>query len=76
VVLAPVLGVVACVVVVVHATVMVRARRVMASTFGVLAGLAGIEHGIGETLQGNVAPDGMMILSRALALVLANPGLV
>jgi hypothetical protein len=48
----------------------------MASTFGVLAGLAGIEHGIGETLQGNVAPDGMMILSRALALVLANPGLV
>jgi hypothetical protein len=48
----------------------------MASTFGVLAGLAGIEHGIGETLQGNVAPDGMMIFSRALALVLANPGLV
>jgi len=30
---------------------------------GALAGLAGIEHGIGETLQGNIAPDGMMILS-------------
>ena len=33
------------------------------STFGVLAGLAGVEHGIGEVLQGNVAPDGVMILS-------------
>ena len=35
----------------------------MASTFGALTALAGIEHGIGETLQGNVAPKGMMILS-------------
>jgi hypothetical protein len=33
------------------------------STFGALAGLAGIEHGIGESLQGNVAPDGVMIES-------------
>ncbi len=39
------------------------ATKVTVSTFGVLAGLAGIEHGIGEALQGNVAPDGMMISS-------------
>lgn len=39
------------------------ATRVTVSTFGVLAGLAGIEHGVGETLQGNAAPDGVMILS-------------
>jgi hypothetical protein len=40
-----------------------NATRVTVSTFGALAGLAGIEHGIGEILQGNVAPDGIMILS-------------
>jgi len=40
-----------------------NATRVTASTFGALAGLAGIEHGIGEVLQDNVAPDGVMILS-------------
>ncbi|HJQ28224.1 MAG TPA: hypothetical protein VJ827_02710, partial [Rubrobacter sp.] len=39
------------------------ATRVTVSTFGALAGLAGIEHGIGEVLQGNVAPDGVIILS-------------
>ncbi len=39
------------------------ATRVTVSTFGVLAGLAGIEHGIGEILQGNVAPDGLVIES-------------
>jgi hypothetical protein len=31
--------------------------------FGALMGLAGIEHGIGEILQGNVAPAEIMILS-------------
>ena len=40
-----------------------NATRITVSTFGALAGLAGIEHGIGEILQGNVAPGGMMILS-------------
>lgn len=42
---------------------MVNATRVMVSTFGAIAGVAGMEHGIGEVLQGNVAPDGVMILS-------------
>jgi hypothetical protein len=40
-----------------------NATRVTVSTFGALAGLAGIEHGIGEVIQGNVAPEGIMILS-------------
>ncbi len=35
----------------------------MVSTIGALMGLAGIEHGIGEILQGNIAPKGIMILS-------------
>jgi hypothetical protein len=40
-----------------------NATRVTVSTFGAIAGLAGIEHGIGEVRQGNVAPDELMILS-------------
>ena len=40
-----------------------NATKVFVSTLGTLMGLAGIEHGIGETLQGNVAPGGIMILS-------------
>jgi hypothetical protein len=42
---------------------MITATRVTVTTFGVLAGLAGIEHGIGEMLQGNLAPEGLVILS-------------
>lgn len=40
-----------------------NATRIMVSTFGAWTGLAGIEHGIGEILQGNKAPEGLMILS-------------
>jgi hypothetical protein len=40
-----------------------NATRVTVSAFGALAALAGLEHGIGEILQGNVAPNGLMILS-------------
>jgi len=35
--------------------------RAVASTLGVLVGLAGIEHGFFELLQGNVAPSDIMI---------------
>jgi hypothetical protein len=38
-----------------------RAAKLVASTFGVLVGLAGIDHGFFEILQGNLAPDGVMI---------------
>jgi hypothetical protein len=40
-----------------------NATKTTVSTFGALAALAGIEHGVGETLQGNVSPGGMVILS-------------
>ncbi|HET7089198.1 MAG TPA: hypothetical protein VFL17_11140 [Anaerolineae bacterium] len=42
---------------------MKSATRIMVSTIGALMGLAGIEHGIGEVLQGNVAPGGIMFPS-------------
>ena len=38
-----------------------HAIRVVAATLGVLVGLAGIDHGIFEILQGNTRPDGLMI---------------
>jgi len=34
------------------------AIKTVAKTFGVLVGLAGIEHGILEMLQGNIRPEG------------------
>ena len=37
------------------------ATRAVASTFGVLVGIAGIEHGFFELLQGNVTPSDIMI---------------
>lgn len=38
-----------------------RATRIYASTLGILVGLAGVEHGILEILQGNVKPNGIMV---------------
>jgi hypothetical protein len=40
-----------------------NATSVTVSTFGVIMGLAGVEHGIGEILQGNIAPSGVMFPS-------------
>lgn len=39
------------------------ATRVTVAVLGTLVGLAGVEHGIGEILQGPVAPDGLFIMS-------------
>jgi hypothetical protein len=39
------------------------AERMVATTFGVFAGIGGLTHGIGEMLQGNVRPSGLMIAS-------------
>lgn len=39
------------------------ARRVVASVLGIAAGIAGIEHGVFEVLQGNVRPTGVVIAS-------------
>jgi hypothetical protein len=38
-----------------------KATRIYSSTLGILVGLAGVEHGILEILQGNVRPGGLMI---------------
>ncbi len=40
-----------------------NATSVMVSVFGGLAALAGLEHGVGELLQGSVAPAGLVFLS-------------
>lgn len=40
-----------------------KATKTTASWFGIAAGLAGMEHGIFEILQGNMRPDGLMIVS-------------
>src|SRR6266511_487450 len=41
----------------------VGATRLTVSTIGALIALAGVEHGIGEILQGDVAPAGTIIES-------------
>ncbi len=41
------------------------ATRIVVATFGVLVSLAGIEHGVGEILQGSVRPQGLAIQSWA-----------
>jgi hypothetical protein len=38
-----------------------HATKIVASIFGVLVGLAGIEHGVFEILQGNVSTNGIVI---------------
>lgn len=42
---------------------MKNATHITVAIFGTLVGLAGIEHGIGEILQGSLPPDGVMIAS-------------
>jgi cation transport ATPase len=42
---------------------MKKASRISISAFGVITAFAGIEHGIGEILQGNHAPAGVIIES-------------
>lgn len=42
---------------------MKSATKLTVSALGILMGVAGIEHGIGEILQGNVAPVGIMFPS-------------
>lgn len=39
------------------------ATRVTVAVLGTLVGLAGVEHGVGEILQGPVTPDGLFIMS-------------
>jgi hypothetical protein len=38
-----------------------KATRIFVSSIGFISGLLGIEHGIGEFLQGNIKPDDLLI---------------
>ena len=40
-----------------------KATRIVAMVLGILAGIAGLEHGFFETLQGNTRPAGLMFAS-------------
>jgi hypothetical protein len=57
-----------------NAITTISAARIVASVFGMLAGLGGITHGIGEVLQGNVAPDGIWIYSWTQGPIATNMG--
>ena len=50
------------------------ASSIIAKIFGVLAGLGGLTHGIGEVLQGNVSTDGIWIYSWAQGPIATNMG--
>jgi hypothetical protein len=50
------------------------AAKLTALIFGVLAGLGGLTHGIGEVLQGNVKPDSIIINSWAEGPIATNMG--
>jgi hypothetical protein len=52
----------------------INAARTVASTFGVLAGLGGLTHGVGEMLQGNITPGGMFIDSWTQGPIAAHMG--
>jgi hypothetical protein len=50
------------------------AARGTALVFSILAGLGGLTHGIGEVLQGNVKPDGIIINSWTQGPIATNMG--
>lgn len=52
----------------------VKASRMVASVFGILAGIGGMWHGIGEILQGNIAPDEIIINSWTQGPIATNMG--
>ena len=57
-----------------NAFVNLSASRITASAFGVLAGLGGLTHGIGEVMQGNIATGGIWIYSWAQGPIATNMG--
>ena len=46
-----------------HTPLATSATRIVVATFGTLVAFAGVEHGVGEILQGPVAPAGLAIKS-------------
>jgi hypothetical protein len=52
----------------------ISAARATATVFGVLAGLGGVTHGVGEVLQGNVPVNGLAIDSWTSGPIATNMG--
>jgi hypothetical protein len=50
------------------------ALKAVPSVFGVGCGLGGVHHGVGELLQGNVAPEGLMFFSWTRGPIASNLG--
>jgi hypothetical protein len=50
------------------------AARITSSVFGILAGVGGLVHGIGEILQGNVRPEGIIVNSWTVGPIATNMG--
>ena len=50
------------------------AAKSTAVLFGILAGLGGLTHGVGEVLQGNVKPDGIFVNSWTQGPIATNMG--
>jgi hypothetical protein len=50
------------------------AARLTSSVFGILAGVGGLVHGIGEILQGDVRPDGIIVNSWTVGPIATNMG--
>lgn len=51
-----------------------NASKTIAAAWGVLAGIGGLVHGIGEVLQGNVRPEGLIINSWTQGPIATNMG--
>lgn len=51
-----------------------RAAGAVASVFGILSALGGLQHGVGEILQGNVAPSAVVINSWVQGSIATNLG--
>ena len=51
------------------------ATRITAAALGTAAGIAGLEHGIFEILQGNIPPSGLVIASWVRPASLKKPGM-
>lgn len=52
----------------------IRAARMVASLFGILAGIGGMMHGPGEILQGSVPPGGIVFNSWTVEPIATNVG--
>lgn len=51
-----------------------RAAKTVAASFGILSGLGGITHGVGEVLQGNITTNSLVIHSWTEGAIATNMG--